>query len=138
MLDIVSTFGSGWTEEKQDCHLALGEGVTGWVAQNGTACLIPDTSRDPRYVGLFDEVKSELAVPVFVREQVWAVINIDGFEVGIFGEHERNTLTLFAELVSFALNLQEEYIERQLIQEQLLEARKCRPPRRSSRASPTS
>src|ERR1700761_8192484 len=62
-LDITSSFGSGWNPEKLNCRLRIGEGITGWVARTGQPCLIRDTSRDPRYVGLFDEVKSELAVP---------------------------------------------------------------------------
>ncbi len=123
-LDITSTFGSGWNPEKLACRLRIGEGITGWVARTGQPCLVRDTSRDPRYVGLFDEVKSELAVPVLVRDQVWAVINLDGFEVDVFTEEDLTTLSLFAELVSFALTLQEEFIERQLMQEELMEGQK--------------
>src|SRR5215216_3344964 len=45
-----------------ELKLRVGEGITGWVARTGKAARVGDVTRDPRYVMLRTEVRSELAV----------------------------------------------------------------------------
>ena len=123
-LIISSTYGPDWTEEKQACHLKIGEGITGTVAATGKPYLCPNTKEDPAYVALFDNVKSELVVPVMVRDETWGLINIDGFEANAFTEADLTTLTLFSELVAFAFTLQEDFFERQRLHEEVMENQK--------------
>ncbi|MEY3492570.1 MAG: hypothetical protein RL309_1698, partial [Verrucomicrobiota bacterium] len=44
--------------------MAQGQGVTGWVALHARPLLIPDVSKDPRYIELRQGIRSELAVPM--------------------------------------------------------------------------
>jgi len=124
LLIISSTYGPDWTEEKQSCHLKIGEGVTGTCAATGKPYLCANTEADPTYVALFDNVKSELVVPVIVRDETWGLINIDGFEANAFTDADLATLTLFAELVAFAFTLQEDFFERQRLHEEVMEGQK--------------
>ncbi len=102
-LTILATVGADWTEEKKEAKLRLGEGVTGTVARTGQAYLCPDTARDPHYVALFADIRSEVAVPVTLQGTTWAVINMDAEEPAAFGPPEVSSLTAYAELVSFAI-----------------------------------
>ncbi len=57
--------------------LRVGEGVTGWVAQNGKPVRVGDVTQDKRYVSVRRDVRSELAVPLEVQGEVRGVINVD-------------------------------------------------------------
>jgi len=54
--DVVYRVGAGELWDRSDFHfkparLKLGmEGITGWVASTGISLLVPDVSKDPRYV----------------------------------------------------------------------------------------
>src|SRR5690606_34434620 len=66
-LRISNVYGSDWTSEKQQCQLAIGQGLTGKVAARGRPLLSHDTREDPEYYALFSYVRSELVVPVMVK-----------------------------------------------------------------------
>ena len=124
ILTILQAVGDDWTAEKLNCRLPLGKGLTGRVAAKGRPLMVPDTRDDPEYYPLFDNVLSELVVPVIVNNRVWAVINIDGRRARAFDERILNLLTVFAELVSFAITLRLETDHNASLQRQLLQSEK--------------
>ncbi len=67
-------------------QLALGEGVTGWVALHGRPMLVPDVRAEPHYVPVSDSVRSELAVPMVQNGSVLGVINLDSDVLSAFDE----------------------------------------------------
>lgn len=59
----------------------LGEGLTGWVALNGQPTRVANVREDPRWRGLYPELPPEeleayLAVPVFMRAELWGVLRV--------------------------------------------------------------
>src|SRR6187455_1253715 len=52
----------GLPAQAADLKLRVGEGITGWVARTGKPARVGDVQKDPRYVMLRPEVRSELAV----------------------------------------------------------------------------
>jgi diguanylate cyclase (GGDEF)-like protein len=75
----------------KDVRVKLGQGIAGWVAQNGEAVVVPDTSKDTRFFGKVDEktkmeTQSIVAVPVKFRDTCLGVIELincigpDGFD----------------------------------------------------------
>ena len=44
------------------------QGVTGWVAQHKSPLYVPDVSREERYIAVDPKVRSELALPLIVRD----------------------------------------------------------------------
>lgn len=65
----------------KDVRLKLGEGIAGWVAQNGEPVLIEDVRKDPRFDQRIDELtqfetKSVVCVPIKGREKVLGVIEL--------------------------------------------------------------
>ena len=51
-------------------EIPLGRGLVGYAAQSKEAVLVPDVSKDPRYVQANPETKSELAVPLIYKSKV--------------------------------------------------------------------
>jgi len=72
--------------------LKLGEGITGWVARAGQPTRVGDVSRDPRYISLRKNVRSELAVPLEVDGQVRGVLNVDSDRLNAFSLEDQQLL----------------------------------------------
>jgi GAF domain-containing protein len=72
-----------------DLKLRVGEGLTGWVARTGKPARVGDVTRDPRYVMLRPEVRSELAVPLEVNGQLRGVLNVDSDRPEAFGPEDQ-------------------------------------------------
>src|ERR1700722_8530810 len=75
----------------KDVRVKVGQGIAGWVAQNGEAVVVTDTSKDTRFFGKVDEktkmeTQSIVAVPVKFRDTCLGVIELincigpDGFD----------------------------------------------------------
>ncbi len=58
-------------------QLRVGEGITGWVAREGKPARVGDVRQDPRYLMLRPAVRSEMAVPLEVRAEIFGVLNVD-------------------------------------------------------------
>src|SRR5258708_36857976 len=69
----------------KDVRIKIGQGIAGWVAQHGEAVLVPDTSKDTRFLGKVDEktkmeAQSIVAVPVKFRDTyLGGIESINGF-----------------------------------------------------------
>jgi signal transduction histidine kinase len=72
--------------------LRVGEGITGWVAQNGQPARVGDVTQDKRYVSVRRDVRSELAVPLEVQGEVRGVINVDSERPNAFSDDDQELL----------------------------------------------
>jgi len=72
--------------------LRLGQGITGWVARNGKAARVGDVRKDPRYVMLRPEIRSEMAVPLEVMGETRGVLNVDSDRENVFTEEDQQLL----------------------------------------------
>ena len=79
------------------------ENITGRVAQSKTPVYVPDLRKDPKYVPIDPKVRSELALPLLVREEVIGVLSIGSEKVDFFSDEMIGLLTLFAAQASVAL-----------------------------------
>lgn len=77
-------------------ELRPGEGITGWVVLHGKTALVPDVTRDARYLALRSGVRSELAVPLVLMGGVIGVVNCDSDRPGAFTESDARLLELLA------------------------------------------
>jgi phosphoserine phosphatase RsbU/P len=77
-------------------RVKVGEGVTGLAAQNAEAILVGDVSGHPRYISVVPNVRSELAVPLIVKNKVIGVIDIESPQPDHFTEEHKRLLTLIA------------------------------------------
>jgi len=79
-----------------ELKLRVGEGLTGWVARNGKPARVGDVTRDPRYVMLRSEVRSELAVPLEVQGEIRGVVNVDSDQLEAFTAEDQELLEALA------------------------------------------
>ena len=87
----------------------MDQGISGWAAKHGQTVVANDVAKDSRYYSLVDgdAACSNLAVPVTVREQVVAVINVEGMEPDAFDDSDVKTLeTLVDQLAVAVENIQ--------------------------------
>ena len=93
----------GWDEGKDTIRLALSEGITGAAAAKKHPIYAPDVSRDPRYVCSAQSTRSELAIPLMVRDEVVGVLDCQSEKLDHFDAEKVELLTLFSTHASIAL-----------------------------------
>src|SRR3954463_11400068 len=90
-------FSVGHSHEVGDrMRIKVGEGVTGVAAQRAEAILVNDVANDPRYISAVPNVRSEIAVPLIVKNRVIGVIDIESPQPDHFTEEHKQLLTLIA------------------------------------------
>src|SRR3989440_5252550 len=90
-------FNVGYKRELADkIRIKMGEGVTGLAAQHREAMLVGDVTTDPRYISGVPNVRSEIAVPLIVKNRVIGVIDIESPQPNHFTEEHKRLLTLIA------------------------------------------
>jgi sigma-B regulation protein RsbU (phosphoserine phosphatase) len=95
--------------------IALGRGLVGTAAATQEAVLVPDVTKDARYIESNPETRSELAVPLTYKGKVIGVLDLEHTRRGFFTEEHKRTMTTLAAQIAIAVEnarLYEE-IERQ-------------------------
>jgi len=87
----------GLSQQASNVKLRVGEGITGWVARKGLPARSGDVSQDPRYVRLRRNVRSELAVPLIVNDEVRGVLNVDSDRKDAFSAADQELLEALAQ-----------------------------------------
>jgi len=91
-------------------RLPAGQGVAGWVADNGQSLIIPDVRCDARFSAEFDKelsftTRSIACIPVKSHDKVFGVIQlINSLEGGIFDEEDEQILTAIADFAGIAIS----------------------------------
>src|SRR5213593_4688981 len=95
--------------------IPLGKGIVGHAAQHKHAVLVPDVSKDARYVLSNPETRSELAVPLIYKDKVIGVLDLEHTRRGFFTDDHKRTVTTLAAQVAIAIENARLYeqIERQ-------------------------
>jgi sigma-B regulation protein RsbU (phosphoserine phosphatase) len=83
--------------------IPLGRGVVGYAAQQKQAVLVPDVAKDPRYIKLNPETRSELVVPLIYKDKVIGVLDLEHTRRGFFTDDHKRTVTTLAAQVAIAI-----------------------------------
>ena len=92
----------GWDEGK-DFRVPIGVGITGTAAQQKRPIYSPDVSQDSRYISTSKTTRSELAMPLMVRDEVVGVLDCQSDNPDHFDPDTVDLLTLFSIQASMAL-----------------------------------
>ena len=84
-------------------EVPLGVGLVGYAAQHGQAVLVPDVSKDPRYIMANPETRSELCIPLIYKDKVIGVLDIEHTRRGYFTEDHVRVMTTLAAQVAIAI-----------------------------------
>jgi len=83
--------------------IPLGKGLVGYAAETRQAVLVPDVSKDPRYIEGNPETRSELAVPLIYKDKVIGVLDLEHTRRGFFTDDHRRTMVTLAAQVAIAI-----------------------------------
>jgi sigma-B regulation protein RsbU (phosphoserine phosphatase) len=101
--DLRMRFQIGHTPEIERMRIKLGHGVVGQVAQQRQAVLINDVSQAENYINANPGVRSELAVPLIVKNRLIGVIDIQSEQPNYFSPEHLHLLQLTASRVGQAI-----------------------------------
>lgn len=97
--------GDQWRERGE--HIKFQEGIIGWVATNAQPLVVPDVTKDPRYLpgpdALSIDTRSELAVPLIVGQRVVGVLDVQSERIGAFGEEDLFVMKTLAAQLAIAI-----------------------------------
>jgi sigma-B regulation protein RsbU (phosphoserine phosphatase) len=128
-------------EENSAKRIKLGEGLVGWAALHKEPLLVADVSKDPRYINLVEDVRSELVIPMLIKDRCIGVFDLESPELNAFTKENKELLTLLASQAAVAIEnarlyeqvrRNEERIEKELRFAQRVQAAllPSEPPRR--------
>lgn len=80
----------------RETRLKIGQGITGMAASTGRAKLVNDVSKDPDYIQVKEEIKSELVAPMIVEDGIIGVISLDSNRLNAFSAEMLEIVSVLA------------------------------------------
>jgi sigma-B regulation protein RsbU (phosphoserine phosphatase) len=84
-------------------RIRVGSGLVGYSALHKEVVLVPDVSKDQRYIKLVDDARSELVIPLMVKDRVIGVFDLESPELDAFKKSDAEILTLLASQAAVAI-----------------------------------
>jgi sigma-B regulation protein RsbU (phosphoserine phosphatase) len=92
-------------QENQKLVLPIGTGLIGTAAKLNEPIRVGDVTKDPRYLNVHTEARSELVVPLTSKGKVVGVVDLESTQVNYFTEyHQRFLMTLASRIASAMVN----------------------------------
>ncbi len=82
-----------------NARIPLDRGLCGAAATSGQTVVVDDVSKDPRYLSGSSMVHSEIVVPIFVKNQLAAELDIESYFTGTFNKEEQEFVEACAAVV---------------------------------------
>lgn len=95
--------GVQYGEKVQLPTVKLGEGLVGYAAHHREVVLAPDVSKDPRYIKVVEDVRSELAVPMLLKDRCIGILDLESPELDAFSKRDVEILKLLASQAAVAI-----------------------------------
>jgi diguanylate cyclase (GGDEF)-like protein len=93
----------GWDDGHDGLRWPVGQGITGAAALKKQPVYAPDVLKDPRYIRSAKSTRSELSIPLMVRDEVVGVLDCQSDRIDHFDKETIDLLTLFSNQASIAL-----------------------------------
>ena len=93
---LVGPFAGSFTP---NARIPLDKGLCGAAARSGQTVVVHDVSTDPRYLAGSTMVKCEIVVPIFVKNQLAAELDIESYFSGTFTDAEQEFVEACATVV---------------------------------------
>jgi phosphoserine phosphatase RsbU/P len=96
-------FAVRYGEDATSNRVKLGEGLVGWSALHKEPVLVADVSKDPRYLNLVPDARSELVIPMLIKDRCIGVFDLESPELDAFTKEHKELLTLLASQAAVAI-----------------------------------
>ena len=80
-----------------------GEGLLGYAVQHKEVVLVPDVSTDARYINAVPDARSELVVPLMVKDRCIGAFDLESPELNAFSQRHVELLTPLASQAAVAI-----------------------------------
>ncbi len=87
----------------KNLRIKVGEGIVGRAALEKRSILVNDVRRDPSYIESVPAVKSELAVPLILKNRVIGVMDLEADAPDYFTDQHVNLLEMLASRIAMAI-----------------------------------
>jgi len=84
-------------------RVKVGAGLVGYAALHKQPVMVPDVSVDPRYIKVVDDARSELAIPLLLKDRCIGVFDLESPELDAFDKRDVEILTLLASQAAVAI-----------------------------------
>jgi sigma-B regulation protein RsbU (phosphoserine phosphatase) len=84
-------------------RVKIGMGLVGYAALHKQPVNVPDVSIDPRYIKVVDDARSELVIPLLVKDRCIGVFDLESPELDAFTKHHVEIVTLLASQAAVAI-----------------------------------
>jgi sigma-B regulation protein RsbU (phosphoserine phosphatase) len=84
-------------------RVKLGHGLVGYAALHKEPVLVPDVDKDPRYIRVVEDARSELVIPMLVKDRCIGVFDLESPELDAFSKEHVEILTLLASQAAVAI-----------------------------------
>ena len=93
-----------YNEKTPPRTVKMGEGLVGYAAQHKEIVLVPDVHADARYVNAMEDVRSELVIPMLVKDRCIGVIDLESPELDAFTKSHVEVMTMLAGQAAVAID----------------------------------
>jgi len=96
-------FAVRYGEDATAKRVKLGQGLCGWAALHKEPVLVADVSQDPGYLNLVPDARSELVIPMLIKDRCIGVFDLESPELNAFTKEHKELLTLLASQAAVAI-----------------------------------
>ena len=90
-------------DQSAPTHVKMGEGLVGYAALHKEPVLVSDVSSDPRYIKVVEDIRSELVIPLMIKDRCIGVFDLESPDLDAFKKNDVQILTLLASQAAVAI-----------------------------------
>ena len=90
-------------EKTSMLNIKIGEGLVGYSVLHKETVLVDDVSKDPRYIAVLDDVRSELVIPLLTKDRCIGVFDLESPELAAFTPRHKEILSILASQAAVAI-----------------------------------
>jgi sigma-B regulation protein RsbU (phosphoserine phosphatase) len=90
-------------EKTSMLNIKIGEGLVGYSVLHKETVLVDDVSKDPRYIAVLDDVRSELVIPLLTKDRCIGVFDLESPELAAFTTRHKEILSILASQAAVAI-----------------------------------
>jgi sigma-B regulation protein RsbU (phosphoserine phosphatase) len=90
-------------DQRVPTRVKIGDGLVGYAALHKEPVLVSDVSKDARYLPVVEDIRSELVVPLMLKDRCIGVFDLESPELDAFKKSDIEIMTLFASQAAVAI-----------------------------------
>jgi sigma-B regulation protein RsbU (phosphoserine phosphatase) len=90
-------------DQNAPTHVKVGEGLVGYAALHKEPVLVSDVSTDARYIKVVEDIRSELVIPLMIKDRCIGVFDLESPDLDAFKKNDVQILTLLASQAAVAI-----------------------------------